>query len=377
MITAVKLENFKCFAKLLIPFGPLTLLSGINAMGKSSLLHALLLLRQSRYAPFPGGLLRTLQLNGQLVRLGTAADIYYENATEDTIGIGVNFGGKETNWSVKYRSPIVTTLKLVSVPRDMSFLREPLFRTRQFWYLQAERLGPRTSFRKPNIELSASGYLGTQGENTAHYISVHGRTPVANNRVHHKAASSMQLKDQIEAWMSEVTPGTRIETTAYDKLDLVELRYAFVNGQFVSNSYRAINVGFGITYTLPVIVALLAAHPGDLVMMENPEAHLHPRGQTMIGGLVARAASGGVQVVIETHSDHVLNGIRLAVRNSEIQSENVFLHYLKRKADTGPIECDCLSPKIDANGRIDQWPHGFLDEWERSLEELIKPREES
>jgi predicted ATPase len=157
-------------------------------------------------------------------------------------------------------------------------------------------------------------------------------------------------------------------------MDLISLQYSYVTGQQISNPYRSTNVGFGITYTLPILVAILSSLSGALLLLENPEAHLHPKGQVKIGDLIARAASCGIQVVVETHSDHVLNGIRLAVHAGRLHPEHVQLHFFERKEQQGSMRNVVISPHIDRDGRIDRWPEGFFDEWDRSLEALIEPR---
>jgi predicted ATPase len=108
-------------------------------------------------------------------------------------------------------------------------------------------------------------------------------------------------------------------------------------------------------------------------MIENPEAHLHPEGQVRIGELMALAASCGIQVVVESHSDHLLNGIRLAVYNQKIAPDKVMLHYFERK-EINQGKTTVVSPKIDQNGRIDRWPDGFFDVWDKCLETLLTPR---
>jgi predicted ATPase len=173
--------------------------------------------------------------------------------------------------------------------------------------------------------------------------------------------------------MGEISPGTRIKISSNPDIDLMSIQYSFVTGKEVSNPYRSTNVGFGISYTLPIVVAVLASVPGSLILIENPEAHLHPRGQSKIGELLALAASYGVQIIIETHSDHVLNGIRVAVHGGKIKPDDVQLHYFQRTADRERASTEVISPKIDRNGRIDRWPDGFFDEWERNLDILLEP----
>lgn len=155
-------------------------------------------------------------------------------------------------------------------------------------------------------------------------------------------------------------------------MDLVSLEYSFG----LSKKYRATNVGFGITYTLPVITALLAAKSGSLLLLENPEAHLHPRGQAQMGNLLAKAAAQGVQIILETHSDHVLNGIRLAVHDGKISPDDVKLHFFQRRISQEQNISEVISPKMNRKGRIDQWPDGFFDEWDNILAALLQPIEE-
>ncbi len=124
----------------------------------------------------------------------------------------------------------------------------------------------------------------------------------------------------------------------------------------------------------------VSAAPGALLLIENPEAHLHPKGQGMMGDLLAQVAQTGVQVIIETHSDHVLNGIRLAVHGggepSRLDAEKVRLHFFERRETDNGAEHVVESPRMDRDGRIDRWPEGFFDEWDKSLEALLEPRSE-
>ena len=149
-----------------------------------------------------------------------------------------------------------------------------------------------------------------------------------------------------------------------------ELQYEYIENREKTNSYKSVNVGFGITYVLPVVVALISANPGDIILIENPEAHIHPRGQRMLGELIVAAGAGGVQVIVETHSDHVLNGIRVAVKKQVLEpSKTKFFFFYKDIEDSYKHKVTC--PVIDKNGRLDKWPDGFFDEWDNALLELL------
>ena len=136
------------------------------------------------------------------------------------------------------------------------------------------------------------------------------------------------------------------------------------------DGWAQVGFSFGLSYALPVIVALLSARNDDLVMIEHPEAHLHPAGQTRLAELAARAAAAGAQVILETHGDHILDGIRLAVRKAIIAPDRTTFHYFRRK----DLSIEVETPVISENGRLDFWPDGFFDQHERNLAALVAPR---
>ncbi|AFZ26021.1 hypothetical protein Cylst_3908 [Cylindrospermum stagnale PCC 7417] len=399
MIHSLHLKNFKPFEDQLLEFRPLTLLSGLNGMGKSSVLQSLLLLRQS----YQQRLLQTkrLALNGDLVRIGTAKDALFEWAKEEIISFELLVDRQERKtwmWRFRYDEQ-ADVLRSDTAPITKELHEFSLFGD-FFHYLQAERLGPRNVFEMSDYLVRQHFQIGTRGEYTAHFLNVFGnsrintvgldhgvsqKVPKAFERPkqgersklsHPKSDSdSEKLQYQVKAWMEEISPGTIIHLNAITSVDLMSLQYSFDMGKEFSNPYRATNVGFGITYTLPIIVAVLASPPGTLILVENPEAHLHPRGQAKMGELLALAASCGIQVVIETHSDHVLNGIRLAVHGGKLKPEDVQLHYFQRQEKQGQAFTKVISPRIYRDGRIDRWPDGFFDEWEKSLDALLEPVE--
>lgn len=372
MIRSLSLRNFKCFADQTLHLGGLTLLSGLNGMGKSSVMQSLLLLRQSY---LQGTLPHTgVVLNGDLVRLGTAQDVLYEDALEDRIEIEVQWNDDQQARFVLDYDKDLLLLGLSSPPVETTIFEQNLF-TDKFHYLQAERLGPRTAFGQSDIQVRQHNQLGSAGEYAAHYLDLNRDVKIADDLLAHPTSESKLLLQQVQAWLSEISPGTEIQLTPHPEMDLVNLQFSFVTGRQRSNAYRSTSVGFGITYTLPILIAILSSSPGTLLLVENPEAHLHPQGQVRMGDLLARAAAVGIQVVVETHSDHVLNGIRLAVYQGVLPHEQVTIHYFTRIEQGDQVMSKVVSPLLDRDGRIDNWPDGFFDEWDRSLEALMAPRE--
>ena len=155
-------------------------------------------------------------------------------------------------------------------------------------------------------------------------------------------------------------------------MDVVKLAYKFETAEGYTNEFSPVNVGFGLTFVLPVVTAVLTAKPGDLLIIENPGSHLHPAGQAMIGKLCALAAESGVQIIIESHSDHILNSIRVAAKKKILSPEHAAIYFFERDINAKEHKVDIIQPITDENGRLDKRPYGFFDEWGRQLDELIK-----
>jgi predicted ATPase len=119
----------------------------------------------------------------------------------------------------------------------------------------------------------------------------------------------------------------------------------------------------------------LAAQPGDLLILENPENDLHPQAQSMLGQLMARVASEGVQVIVETHSDHIINGICLAIHKGQIKHELTKLYYFNRKDFDSASKV--YNIEVKPNGRIDDRVlkdngiHGFFDQSNKDLKQIL------
>ena len=372
MIASLRIRNFKCFADATLELGALTLLTGLNGAGKSSVMQALLVLRQS----FQQGLLARgrLALNGDLVQLGTAHDALYGYAEEEQIAFDLIADGTSRSWTFDYdkNADVLDVAPSTGFAPPIEPKSSELFGD-SFQYLCAERVGPRSSFATSDFLVRERRQLGTRGELTAHFLATFGKERVAPGPLLRPDAASTDLLAQVEAWLDFISPGTRIQVTSHRAMDAVQLGYQFVSGRDVTDVYRPTNVGFGLTYTLPVIVAILSAVPGALLLIENPEAHLHPRGQARMGELLALAASAGVQIVLETHSDHVLNGVRIAVHDAKLAPDRVRLHFFERKDGAERAIHNIASPRMDRDGRIDEWPAGFFDEWDAALDRLLAP----
>lgn len=373
MIKKIELKNFKCFEQLELPMGNLNLLSGINSMGKSTVIQALLLLRQ---AFEKGSLKQGIYLNGEYVQIGTGYDLLYFNAEGDIEIKLTDEMDHDFKWVLEYIRDS-DYLKIKNIDDFRIYEEEEPYKhlnllNQSFEYITAERFGPRKSYEKSFYDVQIKNHVGMYGEHTVYYLEKHGADPLGTGTVAIDRGNT--LKRQTERWMNMISPGIQFDFNDVQTADTVSLKVcqeekAADKGTVME--YKPVNVGFGVSYCLPVIVALLKAKAGDLVILENPEAHLHPRGQRKIGELIARAAQGGVQIIVETHSDHILNGIRLAVKQKILNKENVRLYYFCTKVEDGVTKHTYESPKLDDDGRLDVWPEGFFDEWDNTLLELL------
>ncbi|GGV84568.1 hypothetical protein GCM10010294_62830 [Streptomyces griseoloalbus] len=381
MIHHIKLINFKAFRRLELPLGPLTLLTGLNSSGKSSVLQALGLLRQSyetqmliRTKRAGGGLL----LNGDLVALGTAQDVLHEDfgpveelpaVNEPLVGLVIEEDGEQRTWVAAYdiRHPDRDVMPLAEGSVRSHLAEQP------FQYLHADRITPAVTYPRSHQIAIARGFLGVRGEHTVNYLRHHTEQDVPmevpDGPLRHRGATSSQLLDQTIAWMQELCPGVNIETDPVEGTDSVRLSYGFggTAGINATRRRRPTHVGFGLTYALPIVVACLTATPESLILLENPEAHLHPKGQSRMAALLSAAAATGAQLIVETHSDHVLNGVRIAVKHGVLQPQDAVVHYFR--GDGAGTEV--VTPRIDKDGMLEQWPEGFFDEWENSLDQLL------
>ncbi|OQX00952.1 MAG: hypothetical protein BWK73_47450 [Thiothrix lacustris] len=344
MISTIQLKAFKSYPAVEIPFKPLTLLSGLNNSGKSSLIQAMRMYQQAA-----NGLSPLLDGHGEVSDMRSRL-----SSPKASIEIACVFADG-------YASQLRLT--------DDVMAQQPE-RCPVSFYVSADRLGPQTvlPLRRAFAEFPE------MGEQSKYVLDVLGqlRDTLIPEALLHPKAQSKSLQHVLSGWLSEIAPGVEFSFESDSRADVSRAEI---------DTFRPINVGFGLSYTLPILVAILgmAAQPpangwennwgerwdakrqseGTLVILENPEAHLHPQGQTAMGRLLALAAASGVQVLVETHSDHLMDGIRLAVKESLLDADNVAFHYLTKNKD-GMTEVK--SPKIYQNGKLDFWPDGFFDQ---------------
>ncbi len=372
MLAQLELKHFKCFEEQRIPFAPLTLLSGSNASGKSSVLQALVLLHQTMRAHEWS---TRLLLNGEEIKLGTIADVVDKEFGRQSFEIQIDeTDGTSRRWFFEgERAEMSMALARIDVdgvmhdrPTHLRYLVPwaPLGEAGEIerhltrlTYITAERLGPREVY--PLMDRQIATVVGASGE---HAMSVlhWGRDEPVLAPLALPGIPNLRLA-QVVGRMRTFFPGCGLDLQPVAKANAVTVGFATSDG---GDFHRPIHVGFGLTQVLPIVIAGLSAKPGDILVIENPEVHLHPAGQTRMGQFLASVASAGVQVIVETHSDHVLNGVRRSVKETGIKAQEVALHFFRpRTQDADQV----VSPQLDAEGNIDHWPEGFFDQFEKDV----------
>lgn len=364
MIKQLNLRNFKTFEAEDIDFKSLTLLSGLNSTGKSSVIQALLLLR----CAYDQGDLpkKGLRLNNEIAYIGTGQDALCENAKQNLITFEIVWENDQTTiWFFDYDDPNSNVLPVKKIIDGDDINNYSLFND-NFHYLSAERIVPKDTYPLSKNDVVKHRQIGSKGDYTAHFLAEFGNQDIPILALSHKKAKSLSLKDQVDAWMGEISP--KIKTHVEEFGNRITLTYSFGR----SRQYSPFNVGFGVTYSLPILTAILSSQPGSMIIIENPESHLHPQGQSELGKLLALAANHGIQVIIETHSDHIFNGIRIAVYQNKIKPEDVQLNFYEMDSENNEIFI--ISPQLDQKGRFDLMPKNFFDEWNKNSRALLAPR---
>jgi len=366
MITHIDIKNFKSLKSASTEVKNLNLLMGLNGMGKSSFLQMILLLMQSDKLEN-----RIIDLNGILAEIGQGKDALYQYATNDLIEFGMTFSeGKSFLWKFNYHTDKdKLTAESGYTKEDMQFFRGA---TKVFQYISADRIGPQNLYDASSVVVSDKKQLGLLGEYAAYYINVFGADYEVNNILRHKKAKSESLNAQINAWLKEISPGVSLNTKYVPEANKVILDYQFDIVGNKTNSFRPTNVGFGISYVLPIVLALLTAEKGKILIIENPESHIHPRGQAELGRLIALAAQTGAQIFVETHSDHILNGIRVAVKEQHIDKENVNILYFDKTTNDKESFSNIHKLRVDSNGTLSELPQNLLTEWTTQMSKLMR-----
>ena len=412
MLNRIEARNFKSFKHLDYKCAKLNLLTGLNGAGKSSFVQLMLLLRATANRVCESSPRIYLPKTGVVKTFGDIKYCYDVSNAPIVFSVDYSVGNSGDRYKVT-RDIVPSHDGLGSVQKvtEVAFekaqpekveaneLRDYMDVWRHMTYVEAFHVKPKDVHIGNNFSyeqwFSDGKTFDPEGRdvieflcNYGHRLTLREGNPMAHLDSEFRPSCSCNcqkrdstLLDQINAWLNELSPGASLCVKRIELGD--EDNYIFNVGFGDDDDFRKFkpqNVGLGISYVLPVLSTLLASAPNDILVIENPEAHIHPKGQSKLGELIARAAAYGVQVFVETHSDHIINGVRVAVRDGVLKPEDVNIAFFERKerlkdnakdSDDMEIHSEIRNIKIDDNGSLSEYPEDFMDEWNNQLLELM------
>jgi len=375
------IKRFKCFESLKLQINNLTVLTGKNSVGKSSITQAIRLLRQAATSTAKPA---QIHLNGTGFQLGTYDDILNRNSVKvsgESFGIGLSESATNSNL-VEFR-PAEDSDECEFVRASM--LDTPVLENKSSWYftyLSAERYGPRLHQERIDGHRSTKVGVGAKGEFSAEVLAnshttriderlVHPSSTVPSSVLPSSSSSVLNtlLNRNLEKWLSSIVGEFEIRASRPPRLANPMLEFRKIGAE--SEWQFPTNHGFGVSYTLPIILAGLLLEENGFLIVDSPEAHLHPAAQTALAIFLARVAACGRTVIVETHSDHIIDGFRLAIADQThpIAAADSIFYYLDQ-SDNGKIVHHDISPR--PNGSLPKWPKGFFDQVATNLRSLSK-----
>lgn len=392
MIKKISFSNFKCLEGQSFDLKKLNVFTGYNGRGKSSVMQFLLMLSQSVRGARD---IDKLHLNGDWVSLGDFDEILTDDnkvslgcclETDDsqcgTVDLQYKLGDDDikvglvekcvingidyfdTMGSLGDAASNDTKRQLKPTPQALLNILNNVH------FISANRVGPVKFVEKQ--EVPETHCVGVNGEFTINTISTYKNLIAVEMNLDREDRQYHSLKEQVSLWMSYIMDGGDVnidgDTKVAERKSSSVLALEFSSPlKGTSRFFKSYNVGFGYSYILSVVVTALIAKKDSIVIVENPEAHLHPQAQSRMALLLSKLADKGVQVFVETHSEHILNGFRLAAlkEDSAITNEDLSIYFFDNNYH---IERLVLEP----NGRIRNWPKGFFDQSQHDLAEIMR-----
>lgn len=350
------IDGYKCFDKEReFYFNNMTLLTGANSAGKSSVIQSLLLAKmvsetivdnpELEKIPIP------LKNDKYAMDLGYFYDISNDNRDLYDINIslqGIPFGAKEED-NEEDGDDVYFTIKA----SDRLSLKKMFLQG--FTYMCADRMAPHYEYEY----IKDATTCDCHGKNTGDIINNNDFFFKTNSIRSINFTEDIKLRRQLNEWIDYIFPGIEIELEKGDKTYKIK-----------DHNNAATNIGFGITYALPILVSGLTVPEGGILIVENPEAHLHAKAQSNMGYFLARMAAAGVRVIIETHSEHIVNGIRRMIVEGKtgISHEDMTIYFFQNKNGNKSI----MEITMDEFGNLSDFPEDFFDQVRQDMFKLME-----
>lgn len=334
MINKLTINNFKCFDLVNIELKNLTLFCGTNSSGKSSAIQSLLLIDNC--------LSNDHSLNSQWLNLGQFDEIRNFIIRRESVSIEV--------------SQLAKSYKFDATETSINCTSGDDYNT--IHYISANRIGPKDFYHKI---ASSKNFIGENAEFLIDYFYKNSRNLVDEDRVIDKTSNTLDF--HVNYWLSRILNVT-ISLDNITSGNIVTANYSFKGNKNV----RPYHVGAGISYIIGILILSLSIDKGKTIILENPEIHLHPKAQSELASFLAFIAKSGVQIIIETHSDHIFNGIRKAVHKNEISNHDISIQFFEVNEQN---LSNNIHVQLNENGRILNVRENLFDQFDNDLDELL------
>lgn len=374
MIKEITLINYKCFQNQEFQLSDINLFFGLNGRGKSSVLQSILLMGQS---VTENNSLEKLVISSDFLTLGDFDDIKSTQSNENFVKFKFktdiekmeSFAFEYTcNSNITERATlqefelngIRSSEELISDGDSTNMASENnkfinykddsriLNIFRNIHYVSADRVGPRLYVNKFGVK--NINKTGSKGECSVNILSSYAEE--LNSIFFIGDQQPKNLIELCQMWLSYIFDGVKIEVNNSESVLALK-----INPRNNEKLYKSVNVGFGYSYVLSIVLTCLLSKENDILIFENPEAHLHPKAQSRLTHLFARLVENKVQLFIESHSEHILNGLRVSIanKNSNINENMISSYFFDENFQVEKLN-------IDEKGFVSNWPKDFFDQ---------------
>ena len=359
MITELRIHALKSIKDLIIPCKNLNIFVGTNSSGKSTILQSLLMLSQS------AGSNGENVFDGEFLNLGSFEEIQSKLCSKDNnIKIGVSFKN-DTDTDIEISEDgIVDIDNFESI--QFKAVRKEFFNLsykRKLYHIPFDRIGVAETYPKNtskakfglNCECALSYYDAVKKDASPQ--------PLDANLISTEDKTLKTLDSQVNYWLNQIL-GVKLYTFDENpKSSYVTATYEGQDGK----QYRPMNVGSGISYIVSILIVCLASEKDSTILIENPEIHLHPKAQSRLMDFLYMIAKSGRQLFIETHSDHIFNGIRVGIGTEQMDAEKISVNFAYIKNNETQIE----QIRFGKRGKIINPQNDLFDQFDIDLDKML------
>jgi predicted ATPase len=408
LIKSLSLKDFKCFEQVDIDFGKITLLTGANSSGKSSLIYALLGIMQSKYFP------QYFALNGELINMGGFDEVLRKKAEKREFEINLSLHSEwkihnyKTTWiqndlneQPKLKELTVDWFSLKDISDDSAIFEEIYskkeFDSNELHFSDKNRYkiihknedeiiihhNKRVSVKEEILDREACAYFMDLSDEP-YFFNYIGSFRLPPERTYYQKPKASKINVNGEGYIDQIIEWEEYYKENYKKLleaiSEIGLFHSIqankmkggrfeLNVQVNENSELAslTDVGFGISQFLPIIVADLQMEYDSCLAISQPEIHLHPKIQATLGDYFCKQVNNtDKQYIVETHSEYLINRMRLLIVKGELKPEDVKLYYMENDG----VKTTTYAIELTTDGQIKNAPQGFFDTYEMDVMDI-------